>query len=325
MKKYWILLLCIFIFPFSVLAYSNRILVGGDTIGIEVHGKGVYIVGFYDVLGKPIAEQAGFKIGDVIVSIDDQDIHNIHDLNNLINDDKTYSFKVQRKNKELTIPFTTIEDGNLLKTGLYVKDQIHGIGTLSYIDPETKVFGTLGHEILESSSMSRFIIDSGTIYKAEVESIKKSRDGNTGSKNAVLDYHEVLGSISLNELEGVFGLYQDNLPDSEILEVGTIQDIKRGEAIIKTVVKDDKIDDFKIKILAIDEASDNKNILFEITDSNLLKQSGGVVQGMSGSPIIQNDKIIGVVNYVIVDDTKKGYGIFITKMLEEGDKILVNN
>ena len=325
MKKYWILLLCIFIFPFGVFAYSNQVFVGGNTIGIEVHGKGVSIVGFYDVLGKSIAEDAGFKIGDIITRIDDQEINSISDLNQYLKEDKTYSFHILRKNKELTIPLTVLEDTDLLKTGLYVKDQIHGIGTLSYIDPETKIFGSLGHEILESNSMSRFSINSGTIYKAEVETILKSKNGSTGSKNAEVNYQEVLGSITLNELEGVFGIYQDNLSDLEIMDVGTIQDIKRGEATIKTVVKGNQVEDFSIKILSIDEASDNKNILFEITDSKLINKTGGIVQGMSGSPIIQNHKIIGVVNYVIVDDSKKGYGIFITKMLEEGDKVLFNH
>lgn len=323
MKKSKILLIILLmIFPLNIYAYSDKVIVGGETIGIEVYSKGVYVVGFYEVDGKNIASDAGFKIGDIITKINNNDINNIHGLNDILKDDNTYTFKVLRNNKYLDISMKLEEIDNTLKTGLYVKDRINGIGTLSYIDPNTLVFGSLGHEIIESNSFLKFEINEGFIYSASVSEIRKSINGNAGSKNANVDKESDIGIIKSNEIEGIFGKYKDSFSNKELIEVGNNKDIKKGKAYIKTVIEDNKIEDFSINILTIDESSDTKNILFEITDEKLLKKTGGIVQGMSGSPIIQNNKLIGVVNYVIVDSTNKGYGIFITKMLEEGDKII---
>jgi len=322
MKRFSKLLIILLILPLNVFAYSDKVIVGGDNIGIEVYSKGVYVVGFYDVNGKNIGEDAGFKIGDIITGINDNDIENIHGLNDLIEEDNTYTFTVLRDNKYINIPIKLEYSDNVLKTGLYVKDKINGIGTLSYIDPNTLVFGSLGHEIVESKSFSKFEISDGSIYNANVSNIRKSSNGNAGSKNADIDKDKNIGSIKSNEIEGIFGKYREDFSNRDLIEVGNISDIKKGEAILKTVINDDKIESFKINIINIDESSDTKNILFEITDKKLLDKTGGIVQGMSGSPIIQNNKLIGVVNYVIVDNTKRGYAIFITKMLEEGDKIL---
>ena len=322
MKKLWIFINIFFLFPFSVFAYSNKVIVGGETIGIEVFSKGVYVVGFYPVFGNEIAKEAGFQKGDIIIKIDGIPVESIANLNQIITDEKEYIFTVERDNKQKEISLSLQEENSLLKTGLYVKDQINGIGTLSYIDPNTKIYGSLGHEILESTSLKKFEISGGTIYKAEVSSIKKSQNGLAGSKNASMMREEEYGDVSLNEVEGIFGKYTTELLEDDLMEVGTRQEIRNGEATIRTVISENKIEEFDIHILAIDEASLTKNILFEITDEKLLQKTGGIVQGMSGSPIIQNNKIIGVVNYVIVEDTKKGYGIFITTMLEKGDEIL---
>lgn len=323
MRKFKLLLITLLcIFPLNVLAYSDKVIIGGETIGIEVYSKGVYVVGFYDVNGKNIGSDAGFKIGDIITKINDKEISNIHGLNDTLSDSSTYIFTVLRDDKSIDIPIKLELFDGVLKTGLYVKDKINGIGTLSYIDPETKVFGSLGHEILETKSFSKFEISEGSIYSAEVSNIERSVDGNAGSKNAHIDKSNDIGSIKSNEIDGIFGIYSNSFDNRDLIDVGDVSSIKKGKAIIKTVVEDDKIEDFDINILSIDEANNTKNILFEITDKDLLEKTGGIVQGMSGSPIIQNNKIIGVVNYVIVDNTKRGYGIFITKMLKEGDKII---
>lgn len=322
MKKKLLLIALMVVMPFNIYAYSNKIIVGGDTIGIEVHSNGVYVVGFYDVINKSIAKNAGFKIGDIIIKINDKKIDDINSLNKMIEEDKEYTFTVLRENKEKDIKFKLEKEDNLIKTGLYVKDQINGIGTLSYIDPETRIFGSLGHEIFESSSMTKFNIKDGVIYKAEVKSIKKSTNGTAGEKQADYDKNSSAGSINKNEQNGIFGKYLNELPDNETFEVATKSEVKKGAAYIKTVINKDEVDTFDINIISIDEGNTVKNILFEIVDEELLKKTGGVIQGMSGSPIIQNNKIIGVVNYVILNETNKGYGVFITTMLEEGDKLV---
>ena len=203
---------------------------------------------------------------------------------------------------------------------MYVKDQINGIGTLTYIDPATKRFGALGHEIIETTTAQKFEIKDGKIFDATVSNIEKSIDGRAGEKNATYDKTTTVGEIDNNDITGIYGNYQKEITNEEQIEVGKIDEVTKGKATIRTVINDNEVKDYEINIIGIDPTSKTKNILFEITDQNLINKTGGIVQGMSGSPIIQNNKIIGAVNYVIVNDTKKGYGIFITKMLEEGDK-----
>lgn len=316
-------ILLITIIPINTLAYSNYVIASGKTIGIQVNSKGVLVVGFYEVDNAYIGKDAGFEIGDKITKVNNQDVETISSMVDALNKEgKTeIDFTITRENKEKTIHLNLKEDENkVLKTGLYVKDQINGIGTLTYIDPETKRFGALGHEIVETATAQKFEIKDGKIFDATVSNIKKSRDGNAGEKNATYDKTTSAGEIDNNDITGIYGNYKEEIANMETLEVGDIEDIKKGKATIRTVIENEQVEDFNINIIGIDTTSKTKNILFEITDEDLLKKTGGVVQGMSGSPIIQNNKIIGAVNYVIVNDTKKGYGIFITTMLEEGDK-----
>lgn len=318
-----IFILLLLIIPINAFAYSNYVITGGQTIGIEVHSKGVLVVGFYKIDNQYIAKEAGFTVGDTILKVNGEEVHNIESMIAKVENstNKAINFTILRDNVEKEITMELLEDENhVLKTGLYVKDKINGIGTLTYIDPESKTFGALGHEILESTTASKFEIKDGEIYDATVSSIVKSRAGNAGEKNATYDRANVYGTISNNELEGIFGTYTQDVSNKEKLEVGEISEIRTGPATIKTVIKENQVEEFAINIIGLDDTSKSKNILFEITDERLLKETGGIVQGMSGSPIIQNNKIIGAVNYVIVNDTSKGYGIFITTMLKEGDK-----
>ncbi len=317
------LLFSLFIVPVNILAYSNYVISGGNTIGIEVQSKGILVVGFYKIGDKYVARDAGFMTGDIILEVNNNKVNDINSMISLIEktDDVNISFKVLRNNKEKTVMMELLKDSNdVLKTGLYVKDKINGIGTLTYIDPESKVFGALGHEIIESSTVSKFEIKDGKIYEGTVSGFVKSRNGKAGEKNATYDKNDVYGVVTENEIAGIFGKYSKDISMMDTIEVGKINDITVGKAIIRTVIDGNNVEDFDINIINIDTKNKTKNILFEITDKRLLETTGGIVQGMSGSPIIQDNKIIGAVNYVIVNDTSKGYGIFITTMLEEGDK-----
>lgn len=316
------LLALLLIFPLNTFAYSNYVISGGNTIGIEVNSKGVMVVGFYKLNDAYIAKDAGFEVGDVILKVNDKEVSDISSMVTLMgNEEKTINFMVLRNGMKRKVNLKLVKDNdNVLKTGLYVKDKINGIGTLTYIDPKSRVFGALGHEILESNTISKFEIKDGKIYDAYVSGIVKSRNGKAGEKNAVYNKDDVYGVVEANEISGIFGKYSKDISNMDVIKVGKVDDITMGKAYIRTVIDNDKVEDFEINIINLDTNSKTKNILFEITDKRLLEKTGGVVQGMSGSPIIQDNKIIGAVNYVIVNDTSKGYGIFITTMLEEGDK-----
>jgi len=315
------LLLSLFIIPSCILAYSDYVIVGGENIGIELNAKGIMVVGVYKVGNSYPAVEAGIKVGDLITSIDNQEVKNINELSQKINSRLSDTIKIGYVRNDTT-KYTNLKlykDNNIYKTGLYVKDSITGIGTLTYIDPNTKLFGALGHEIIEKNTGKVLEIKDGKIFTSEVINIEPSVNGVPGEKNAKLNSSETIGTIFENTTKGIFGNYDSKLNDARLYKVGNISNIKRGEAIIRTVINKDKVEEFTINILKVNDNSKTKNIVFEITDKTLLNQTGGIVQGMSGSPIIQGEYIVGAVTHVVVDDTTKGYGILITNMLEEAE------
>lgn len=321
MKKRLLIILITLLFPLNVLAYSNYVIPGGNNIGIEVYNEGIIVIGFYKINNRYNTSE--LKIGDVITKINDTKVYTVDEMVNAIEKnvkDNKVNITVLRNKKEKVIEFNLINQEGVYKTGLYVKDSISGIGTLTYIDPETKIYGALGHEIIESNSMTSVEIKSGTIFESLVTSIDRSSVGSAGTKNAKFYSNNIYGSVSKNTISGIYGTYTDELPNKETLEVGKPEELKEGEAVIYTVLKGEKVEQFSINITNINKSGKIKNITFEITDKRLIEKTGGVVQGMSGSPIIQNNKIFGAVTHVIVNNPTTGYGIFITTMLEEGEK-----
>lgn len=320
-KKYLLSFIFLFCFPLITCAYSDYIIASGKNIGISLNSDHVIIVGSYDVNGKNILNTSLLRIGDKLISINNKEIKSINDLQNVMNNlsSKKINVTYERDNKRYNTEVTLFKEGNTYKTGLYVKDNIKGVGTLTFIDPETKIFGALGHEILEKTTKSKFDIDSGVIYYSEVTGIIKSTDGKPGEKNARNDSETIYGSVKENTHKGIFGIYTDEINENKLYKVAQNNEVYVGPAKILTVTEKDVVSEYEIKILNVNANADTKNILFEVTDQSLLEKTGGIVQGMSGSPIIQNDNIVGAVNYVLVDDTKKGYGIFITNMLKEAE------
>ena len=318
------LLLISSILPIKAFAYSDYIIAGGENIGIQINSKGILIVGLYKVGNVYPGREAGLKLGDKILSINNQNVENINQMVEMINNDndkKSIDIKYKRFDKVYNTKLSLIKtEDEVYKTGLYVKDTINGIGTLTFIDPNTKNFGALGHEIIEKNTGQMIEVKDGKIFKSEVEGITKSSNGSPGEKNAKYYSNITYGNIFENTSSGIFGTYND-IPNKTLYKVGKPDDIKIGKASILTVVKDEQVEEFDINIIKLNKDSSQKvkNILFSITDSKLLETTGGIIQGMSGSPIIQDKMIIGEVTHVIVDDPTKGYGIFITNMLEEAE------
>ena len=329
-------LLLLLIIPFNVFAYSEYIIPGGGNIGIEVNSDGIMVVGFYEVNGKNIGKNSGFQVGDRIIKVSGNDVTSIDNMVKLINttmQNNIVNFTVLRANKEVDINLEVFKDkSGVYKTGLYVKDSITGIGTLTYIDPETKIFGALGHEIIEANSNIKMEIKDGKIFKARITGITKSTEKTTGEKNAKFDDDITYGTIKENTTSGIYGSYSEVLDKSNLKKVIRVQmfalpilpvllifNILILNSSILTVLEDNNIEEFSINILKINKTGKTKNILFEITDKELLNKTNGVIKGMSGSPIIQGDKIVGAVTHAIVGDNAKGYGICITTRLKEGE------
>ena len=310
--------------PTQILAYSEYIIAGGENIGIELNSKGIIIVGTYEVDGKNPAEEANLHVGDIITSINNSKVATIEEMLTEIdklNDVSSVSINYLRGSKTYSRTLKLIKDSNdVYKTGLYVKDSITGVGTLSFIDPNTKLYGALGHEIIEKSTGQKLEIKDGKIYNSTVTSITPSDDGNPGEKNARYDSSIVYGDVKENTSSGIFGSYTDTLPDKKLYKVAKPSLVKTGSAKILTVLSGEEVKEYDINIISVSkEDKETKNILFEITDSELLEKTGGIVQGMSGSPIIQGEYIIGAVTHVVIDNPKRGYGIFIVNMLEEAE------
>jgi len=317
------LLLSFFIIPINALAYSDKVIVGGENIGITLNSDGVLIVGVYDVDGKNPATEAGLKTGDVITEVNKKEVNNIEDMASKINDSSDGSVTVgyMRNGKKQTATLKLSKDeNNVYKTGLYVKDSVTGIGTLTFIDPETKLFGALGHEIQEQTTGKLLEIKDGKIFESTVTGVVPSSDGNPGEKRAQYDANKTTGDVAENTTQGIFGTYTNELPNKDTYKVAKPSEIKTGKAKILTVLDGTEIKEYEINVTKVNKKDQkNKNFVFEITDKDLLDKTNGIIQGMSGSPIVQGDNIIGAVTHVVVDDPHKGYGIFITNMLEEAE------
>lgn len=319
MKRLLCFLIIMFI-PIEIFAYSDYVSLGGKTLGIKVDTKGVMVIGFYKVNGKYNKGNPALANGDYIIKVNDINVDNVETLSNAIekfigNESVTITFIRKGIEKQTKLDLISID--GVIKTGLFVKSSIMGIGTLSYVDPNTLIYGALGHEIVESNTNERVEIKEGTIFNSYVTGIEKSTIGTPGSKIAKFNYNFEFGNVVKNTRYGIFGIYNDKINSDNLIKVG---EAKIGQAKIKTVLNGEKEEEYNIEITKINESSDIKNITFKINDDRLISLTGGVIQGMSGSPIIQNDTLVGALTHVIVDNPYSGYGIFIQKMLEEGEK-----
>lgn len=316
------LFLTIYIIPQTILAYSKEIIASGETVGIKLETDGILIVGSYEINGHNSLVEAGLKTGDIINQINNKDVNTVEEMVNIISNCNCDNLKIvyERENKTKKTTLNLYEDKGVLKTGLYVKDSVSGVGTLTFIDPNTKYFGVLGHEIADTTTGEIIDIESGTIFDSKITGITRSSDGIPGEKNALLYSDKVEGEVYENTNKGIFGKYTSNFDTSKLYKVANIDDIKMGDAKILTVLDGVEVGEFSIKITSVNKTKDKlKNIQFEITDETLLDKTNGIVQGMSGSPIIQDDYIVGAVTHVVVNDPHKGYGILITNMLEEAE------
>ncbi len=322
MKKILYLIFIILFFPINIFAYSDYVIPGGESIGINIDSKGLVVVGFYKVNGNYIGKNF-LKVGDTIISINDTTVNSISDLTNVIDNnlDDELNIIIKRNNKEINTKMSIEMEDSLYKTGLYIKDNIVGIGTLTYVDPITKIYGALGHSVTFNETSTIVEVKDGNILESRVTGIDRSNNGHVGSKDAKINFNNKIGTIIKNTEFGIYGIINE-LPNKSVINISEFEEIHKGVASIYTVTNDNEIKEYKINIVDKykDKIDTTKAFSFEVLDDNLINDTGGIVQGMSGSPIVQDNKIIGAVTHVLVDNVTLGYGIYIKTMLEEGEK-----
>ncbi len=306
---------------------------GGDSIGVKVSQEGVLVVGL-DKVATPQgdiepAKKAGIEVGDTILKINGKEVTDVETAATYIEEfgakGKDLTFTVRRKDKtfDLNVTPQKCKQTQTYRIGLFIKDSTAGVGTMTFIDPKTNTYGALGHVIADSNTQEPVDLHHGKIMESTITGIVPGKRGNPGEKRGMLKFKsDFEGDIKINSQFGIFGNLEDTKRISENREAIPIalkHQIKAGPAKIRTVVDGDKVEEFDIEIqkILIQNNPAPKGLVIKVTDERLIDKTGGIVQGMSGSPIIQDGKLVGAVTHVFVNDPTKGYGCFIEWMVLE--------
>ena len=297
----------------------------GTPFGMKIYTKGVLITEISEVAtengSENPAQKAGLRQGDYIVSVDGVKVYTNEDLVSIVENSggKRLKLEIMRDETKIYINITPVKstDTNNYKIGIWVKDSSAGVGTLTFYSPSNNVLCGLGHGICDNDTGNLLKLNSGEVVTAEIISIEKGQVGSPGKLTGRLNY-KTLGDINLNCEIGVYSLLKGSLQFEKLTEIALKQEVKDGQAqIICTIDNNEpKAYTCNIKVRNSNYHSKTQNMLVTVTDNALLEATGGIVQGMSGSPILQNGKLIGAVTHVLIDDPTKGYGIFAENMLE---------
>ncbi|TLS36384.1 SpoIVB peptidase [Pseudalkalibacillus caeni] len=310
-----------------------KVIPGGQSIGVKLNTLGVLVVGHHLVQtqsgDKSPGETADIHVGDIITKINGKPIKNMDDVGPIIkeagSDGSSLEVTIIREKEVLRKKLTPVKDSNdkSYRIGLYIRDSAAGVGTLTFYHPETKKYGALGHVISDMDTKKPIVVHHGEIFGSSVTSIEKGSNGKPGEKLARFSNEDkTLGTITRNSPFGIFGKMNEDI-DNEIynkpMPIALSHQVKEGPAKILTVVKGSKVKAYDIEIVSSipQKFPATKGMVIKVTDPELLKTTGGIVQGMSGSPIIQDGKVIGAVTHVFVNDPTSGYGVHIEWMLQE--------
>ncbi|MGG5462437.1 SpoIVB peptidase [Clostridium sp. B9] len=309
---------------------------GGNSVGVRVSTNGVLAVGYSDLttisgeITSP-AQNGGIEIGDRLLEVNGKKIKSSKDLSKQINDSKSENVEIllERDGKEIrkNISLTKNNDGDY-KIGLWVRDSTAGVGTLTFYDKESGKYGAIGHPITDSETDKILSIKDGDLLNSSIISIKKGVKGNPGELRGIFSSDKIsIGDVTGNTQCGIFGSMNKeqfrNVNSTKKYKVGWKEDIQEGPAQIITTIDENGPKFYDVEIVKLTKQNDvsTKSMVIKVTDERLLEKTGGIVQGMSGSPIIQNDKIIGAITHVLVNKPEVGYGIYIEWMLKDAEII----
>ncbi|MCS1350796.1 SpoIVB peptidase [Mechercharimyces sp. CAU 1602] len=307
-----------------------RVVPGGQSIGVKLKSQGVLVVGHHHLKKEEQGrEKSPVFVGDYILSINGGKVRGVQDVARTIQEagqqKQTVTLEVLRKGKKKDVVVKPQYDDSegIYRIGLYIRDSAAGVGTLTFFDPKNEVYGGLGHVIADIDTGEPIKVGGGHVVRSNVTSIERGTSGEPGEKRAIfMQENHVLGSIVRNTSFGIFGVMKHS-PDGgqykEPIPVGLAEQVKEGPAEILTVIEGQKVERFTIEILHVTDQKfpATKGMIIRITDPKLLEKTGGIVQGMSGSPIIQDGKLIGAVTHVFVNDPTSGYATFIEWMLRD--------
>ncbi|MDY3359309.1 MAG: SpoIVB peptidase [Clostridium celatum] len=303
---------------------------GGTSVGIKLSTEGVLVVGFSKVDGvngseiSP-AKNAGIQLGDVLLKVNEEAIESSKQLSSILRNNNSSSVNIEflrdgcKFNKEVEL----IKEGDEYKLGLWVRDSTAGIGTLTFYHKDSETFGALGHPITDGDTNTTFTIKEGELLSASVLSVRKGEKGTPGElRGLFVNEKNSIGNIQNNTSSGIFGQSYVPLVNSEFnqpMSIGYRNEITEGKATIITTIDDSGPKEYEIEIVKLlqQDKPGPKSMIIKVTDEELLSKTGGIVQGMSGSPIIQNNKIVGAVTHVLINKPDIGYGIYIEWMLED--------
>ncbi len=296
---------------------------GGCAFGVKFTTKGVLVVGLSAVKTENEevnpAETAGIKVKDILLAINDTEVNSVKEIAEAVtaSGGKAITLTVERGGKIKTLTLTPVKTKDGYKAGMWLRDSIAGIGTVTYVNPQTGEFGGLGHGICDIDTGALVPLKRGSAMKVEIGGVVKGQAGKPGEIKGYFR-PDRSGSVLCNTFCGVFGVFRE-VPQgvSEAIPVGSRYELTEGEAEIICTLGDDGPKHYAVAISKIDrKGTDNKNFVITVTDPVLKERTGGIVQGMSGSPILQNGKLVGAVTHVLINDPAKGYGIFIENMLD---------
>ncbi len=310
-----------------------KLIPGGQSIGVTLQTKGVMVVGQAPVVDEKgnssfPAKEAGIEVGDILLKINNQDVRTDQEVSNAINSagkqkgNANVLFKHQDQIMEKTVKPIFCVDTGRYRMGLFVRDEAAGVGTLSFLDPTSKLYGALGHVITDADTNQKIEVYNGKVIASTIYAIEKGKRGHPGEKiGSFIPNSLFSGTIEKNTITGIFGKMSGQVENpyfKEAIPVGWESEIKVGPAKIYTVIQGEKIEEFTVNIdRVMHNRTDSKNMIVRVTDPRLLEVTGGIIQGMSGSPIVQDGKLIGAVTHVFVNDSQRGYGVFIQNMLND--------
>ena len=299
----------------------------GRTVGIKLFSDGVLVVGLSDVqTGENTvspAKDMGLKVGDVITHVNEHEVDTIEQMQSAIQTlaGERMTLKVTRQDKQLQLCGAAVcSEQGTYQLGTWIRDSMAGIGTVTFYDPKTAVFGALGHGVNDVDTAQLMTLQSGSVMYSSVTDVKKGQSGAPGELHGSFDLKQDMGQLYANTRAGIFGTLEDEqiLGDIKPMEIARRSQIKVGPATILSNVAGEEVKEYQVEIMHLYPSTEGemRNLMLKVTDPELLEQTGGIVQGMSGSPILQNGRLVGAVTHVLVNDPTRGYGIFIENMLE---------